>query len=254
MNHDQVDSLRAENATLQAQLSQYQEEQQALQENLEQMRALLKRLYAAQDAEHTSLSRQLHDQAGQALTGLKMDIIWLQNCRVQEDPTVREKLRAMATLADEAVYSLRTIMGELRPAILEEFGLAAVVEWQLQKFQARTGIRYRIQTPAGEPELDRHVSAVLFRVFKELLDNVHRHAFASRVDVSILASDAELIFEVKDNGRGIREAEVNARESLGLFTIREQVSAIGATVHFTAAPGQGTVTTICVPLTTPERG
>jgi signal transduction histidine kinase len=252
MNHDTVDSLRAENATLQAQLSQYQEEQQALQQDLEQMRALLNRLYAAQDAQHTSLSRQLHDEAGQALTGLKMDIIWLQNCLIREDPAVREKLQAMANLADEAVYSLRMVIGELRPVILDEFGLTAVVEWQLQKFQARTGIRYRVHTPAGEPELDRLASAVLFRVFKELLENLHRHAFASRVDVRILVSGSELIFEVKDNGRGIREAEVNARESLGLFTIREQLSAIGATVHFTGAPGQGTATIIRLPLATPE--
>lgn len=251
MNQDTVESLIADNASLRAELAISRQKQQALEESLQHIRALLNRVYTAQEAERASLSRQLHNETGQALTGLKMDVIWLQNCLAYEEPAATEKLKAMGVLVDEAVHSLRAMMGNLRPAILDDFGLAAAVEWQLQKFQARTGIRCHLQIPTGEPELDRLVCSVLFRVFKELLDNVQRHALASRVDVQILTSDDELIFRVKDNGRGITELEISARESLGLFSIQEQLSTIGATVYFAGAPAQGTITTIRLPSATP---
>jgi signal transduction histidine kinase len=247
MNHDTVESLQAEKAILQAELSRSQQEQQALEHHLQSLHAVLKRLYVTQEAERSRLSRQLHDEAGQALTGLKMDLMWLQNCLGQEEEVIGDKLKAMNLLVDDAVFSLRAVMEELRPSILDDFGLAAAVEWQLHRFQARTGIRCHVQTPHGEPALDRTVSGVLFRVFKELLDNLHRHAYASRVDVQILMRGDELIFQVQDNGRGITEQEISARESLGLISIQEQLSIIGAKVYFSGIPGKGTIATIRLP-------
>jgi signal transduction histidine kinase len=130
---------------------------------------------------------------------------------------------------------------------LEDFGLTAAVEWQLQSFQGRTGIRCYMQTPTGEPELEDLVASVLFQVFRELLDNIHRHAYASRIDVQIWLQADELLFQVKDNGRGITEQEVRASDSLGLINIQEQLSAIGAQAYFAGIPGKGTVVTIRLP-------
>jgi signal transduction histidine kinase len=237
MNQDTVESLQAE-------LLRCRQEQQTVERHLQGLRAVLRRLYVAHEAQCTSLSRHLHDETSQALTGLKMDLAWLQNCLGHEDGAIREKTKAMSLLVDEAVHSLRYVMGELRPSILDDFGLAAAVEWQLQNFQSRTGIRCHMQLPSGEPQLDAAVASVLFRVFRELLDNLYRHAYASRVEVRISRQAGELLFQVKDNGRGITEQEIKASDSLGLISMQEQLFAIGAQVHFAGTPGKGTVATI----------
>jgi signal transduction histidine kinase len=248
MSHETIQSLKKANAALKAEIAAYRQEHETLRQSTAELRLLLVRLYQMQEEERSRLARQLHNQTGQALTGLKMDIVWLQNCLTREEPAVAEKVQRMGNLVDEAIHSLRRTMGELRPAILDDLGLVAAVEWQLHEFQTRTGIYYQIDDASDDPELDPAVSIMVFRIFRELLDNVYRHAQASRVEVEIYPDADQLIVQVKDNGRGLTRTEIESNHSLGLRNMQEEASLIGAQVTFHGIEKRGTIVTIRLPL------
>jgi signal transduction histidine kinase len=148
------------------------------------------------------------------------------------------------------VTTVRRIATDLRPALLDDFGLAAAMEWQLQEFEKRSGLTCRFTTNADGETLPLAPEAVtaLFRVFQETLTNVARHAQATAVEARLELSDAQLELEVRDNGRGITRAEATGRRSLGLLGMRERVALLNGELHLDGAPGQGTRVTVRLPL------
>ena len=215
----------------------------------ENLRALAAREQSVREEERARIAREIHDQLGQALTGLKMGLTWLV-ARLPERKSVDARARSMFALIDDTIQSVRKIATLLRPEVLDQLGLAAAVGWQAREFQARTGIRCKVSLPAEPVAAGPELSTAAFRIFQELLTNVARHARATRVEVAMRVEAGRLVLEVHDNGKGIAEAELSGAKSLGLLGMRERATAFGGTVEF--AGGKGTRVTVVLPLQRPE--
>ena len=225
----------------------------ALRSSEEQLRALSGRLQSAREEEGTRIAREIHDELGGALTGLKWYLEGFDKALSASDngekaQAVREKIPQMSNLIDLTIDSVRRISSELRPGVLDDLGLVAAIEWQAQQFQQRTGINCCCDAGLEEIELSRDQAIAIFRVFQEILTNVLRHAQATQVEVKILKDAGVFILEVKDNGRGITEMERTNTRSLGLLGMRERVHLVGGEVNIDGVSGQGTTVTTRVRL------
>ena len=194
------------------------------------------------------MARDVHDELGQAMTGMKMDLAWLQK---QTGPTHKDllrKLRDMSDLVDTTIQDVRRIATELRPVMLDDLGLVPAMEWQLQEFQKRSGIRCRFTSDSEEVALDAEETTVLFRILQETLTNVARHASASRVEVSLDEEQGYVRLRVQDNGRGITQSEVDGSRCFGLLGMRERLLLRSGDFHIQGIPGRGTTVVIRLPL------
>jgi signal transduction histidine kinase len=221
----------------------------ALARSRAQLRDFAGRLRAASEKERSFIAREIHDELGQALTALKMDVFSLQSglpvsARAQVEPQTRE----MAALIDVMIDKVRTLAAELRPAVLDNLGLAAAVEWAVQQFARRTGIRCELDLPAEQPQIDADRSIDVFRILQEALANVARHAEASSVAVHLRVTPGELVLEVHDNGRGIRPNEIESAAAFGLLGMRERALLWGGEIGIRAVPQGGTCAIVCIPL------
>ena len=226
---------------------------QKFQNDLAQSRALTARLQNLREEERTHIAREIHDQLGQMLTGLKMDLAWLKN-RLAEgslgtSPALLvNKTQDMTDLIDTTIQAVRRLATELRPGILDQLGLAAAIEWQAEDFEKRSGIRCSTHSTLEEVHLDPQRATAAFRILQESLTNVVRHSKASMVTV-LLSQDAEdLVLEIDDNGQGIQEVELTARHTLGLLGMRERAAMFGGEVQIAGVPGKGTTVTARIPL------
>ena len=220
----------------------------------EQLRALSTRLQTALEEERTHIAREIHDELGGALTALKMDVSKVIGAcgngqeAVSGIEFINEKLFGALTLIDRTVESVRRIATELRPPILDSFGIVAAIEWQAEEFQKRYGIRCELNNQWNRemPE-DQALSTALFRVFQEMLTNVARHAQATAVVVRLYQDTENVLLSVSDNGRGITEGE--RRNSLGLLGMQERAATFGGKVEIRGVVGKGTDVNVKIPLT-----
>ncbi len=225
-----------------------------LEQSLRQVRALSARLQSVREEERARIAREVHDELGMALTGLRLDLAWLHG-RLSElaaaDPSRRpllDKVNGLVKAADEAIRSGRRICTELRPGVLDAFGLTAALEWHARDFQERTGIRCALDTEREVAGLDRDTATAVYRIFQEALTNVARHAEATGVRVRLQETPGWLVLEVADDGRGITEEQVYRSKSFGLLGMRERALLIGGELSVQGAPGKGTTLTLLVPL------
>jgi PAS domain S-box-containing protein len=222
---------------------------EALARSRAQLRDFAGRLRSARETERTQIAREIHDELGQALTALKMDLFSLQNTvpAPLRDPLL-VKTDEMAKLIDAMVDKVRTLATELRPAVLDSLGLSAAVEWAVRQFARRTRIECALDLPAEPLRLDADRSTDLFRILQEALTNVARHAHASRVDVHLRATPREVVLEVHDNGCGITESQTENVRSFGLLGMRERALPWGGELGVRMAPQGGTSVIACIPL------
>jgi PAS domain S-box-containing protein len=219
-----------------------------LEKSREELRYLSEHLQRAREEERTRIAREVHDELGQSLSALKIDLICLgENVPGSHDSFV-EQTKAMETQIDRAIQSVRTICSELRPPILEHFGLPAAIEWFVKDFQRRTGIRCVVKMDAAIPATDKGLSLVLFRILQESLTNILRHAEATRVTVSLKKEAHNLLLKVTDNGKGISKEQVVSPRSLGIIGIQERVRFWGGQSAFKGIPNKGTIMIISIPL------
>jgi signal transduction histidine kinase len=216
-----------------------------LRESEDKLRRLAAHLISVREEERAHIAREIHDELGQVLTGIKMEVGWLQK-RIKE-PQLLEKTESMSKLIDSTVQTVRKIATGLRPEMLDDMGLIAAVGWQAKEFQKRTGIRCRANLPP-EKKFDLDISTGLFRIFQEILTNVARHSRATRVDIELVATDERLELEVTDNGVGIPDAELRGRKSLGLLGMQERALLFGGEVNVSGTPGHGTRVSVKIPL------
>src|SRR6185436_10996602 len=191
---------------------------------------------------------EIHDELGQVLTGLKMDVSWLAQRLDAKQKALLGKTQSMCGLIDSAIGTVRKIASGLRPEILDHMGLVAAINWQAKDFQKRTGIRCRVELPPEGIKLDIERSTTTFRIFQEILTNVARHAHASRVNVKFGLTDDHMTLEVADNGVGIPETKLMNGKSLGLLGIQERALHFNGDVSINGAAGQGTRVTVSIPL------
>jgi signal transduction histidine kinase len=219
-----------------------------LRRSLDQLRALTSYLQYVREEERTRIAREVHDELGQALTGLKLDMSWLAARIVRNAKPVQEKVKTMVDHIDETIQTVRRIATELRPGILDSLGLVAALEWQANEFQSRTGIPCQVVSTVDDSQLQQQFATVFFRIYQETLTNIIRHAKATRVDVRLAEEDGALVLTVKDNGRGISEEEIANTRSIGLVGMRERAMLIGGEITLQGVPGKGTTMTLRVPM------
>jgi PAS domain S-box-containing protein len=222
--------------------------EQELESSRQQLRNLAAHAEATREGERTRIARELHDEMGQALTALKMELSWLNKTLSKDQISLREKTTSMSKLTDNAIQTVKRIAIELRPGILDDLGLAAAVEWQAEEFQRRTGIECEVCTTPEDISLDEGLSTAIFRILQETLTNVARHARATKVKISLQEKDAKLVLEVIDNGRGITEKQISDSKSLGLVGMRERVLPWQGEAEISGIRGEGTTVTVNIPL------
>ncbi len=233
-------------------ISRRKQEEDELRRSQEQMRALSNRLLTLREEERARISRSIHDEIGQMLSGLKMDLAWLKRRLDPGQESLLDKTKAMSRLIDATIQAVRRVSTELRPGILDDLGLEAAVEWQLEEFQRRTDIRCSFSSDIKENALDAGVTTTAFRILQEALTNVVRHARASQVKVNLVTGATVLTLTIRDDGRGLTDSELDDPRSIGLLGMRERARMQGGRLEIQGSGGRGTTITLWLPLTAGE--
>ncbi len=222
--------------------------EEKLKDSYEAIRTLTGYLQNVREEERLNISREIHDELGQLLTVLKMDVSWLNKKIGPENDVAREKLSEILSLVDTTVRSIRRIASELRPTLLDDLGLYAAMEWHLEEFERRSGIKPELVIPETELALPDALKIGIFRIFQESLTNVARHSEAKNVNVSLLQKDNQLILTIRDNGIGFEEGPMSTKKTLGLLGMKERSMMMGGVYNITSAKGAGTTVTVIIPL------
>jgi signal transduction histidine kinase len=234
------------NRILSAELAERELTEQRLRASEENLRALASHLQSVREEERIHIAREIHDELGQALTGLKFDINAMAKSCADDKASVAGMSQHLSQQIDRIINSVRRIASGLRPEVLDEIGLSAAIEWQAREFSRRTGIRCMVEIAPGFTDPDKDRSTALFRIFQELLTNVARHANATKVTVQL--ADSELLtLKVEDNGRGIQDQEFESPKSLGFLGLRERVLAFGGSIDVKGQEGKGTRVSVSIP-------
>ncbi|MCW3120375.1 MAG: domain S-box protein [Chitinophagaceae bacterium] len=219
-----------------------------LQQSYKDIRELASHLQNIREEERIQIARDIHDELGQQLTGLKMDVSWLNSKLPVKEKGIEEKINGMTELLDEAVRSVRRISANLRPSILDDLGLEAALEWQSQEVQKRFGIQIKFKSEFPEIELPVGIATGLFRVYQEALTNAVRHANAHTINSKLLLSGSKIILEIYDDGKGMDLNAGPTKKSFGLLGIKERVFVMNGKYEIKSEPGKGTFLSVAVPL------
>jgi PAS domain S-box-containing protein len=239
-NEDLTEHIQAQEALLRS-------EKEAFQRG--QLRALTEQMRQAREEERKEVARDLHDDIGQLLTAIKIDLTWTKRHLTKPEGEVQDRLARSIGMISDGANSVRKICAGLRPGILDDLGLPAAIEWHANDFTSRTGIPCEIKLPSNELHIDSGKSIAIFRIFQECLTNVMRHAEAKSVRVSLRGEEGTLLLTVQDDGVGFAESSVsNSTGSLGLLGMKERAQACGGDVQISSSPGNGTTVSISVPL------
>ena len=220
-----------------------------LQEKNEELRNFSTHLQKVREEEQTRIAREIHDELGQQITGLKMDVGWLRR-RLSHHIDIlaaQDKLNSMNNLMDQTIQSIRKIASQLRPSILDDLGLVAALEWQSQEFIKRFKIPVEFQSESKELNVDPAIATGLFRIFQESLTNIARHADTDKVYAKLEIPDGKLRLIIKDDGKGFDLAHADFKKSLGLVGMKERAKMIGGELELKSEPGKGTVVEVTVP-------
>jgi signal transduction histidine kinase len=239
--------LQQQARALAAQIEQRKRAESELAASREQLRALSRYLLTVREEERKRISRRVHDELGQSLSALKLDLAWLLRRLGKGQPRLSTRIDAMSASVDEIIHTVWRVASELRPLMLDDLGLVATLEWQAREFQSRSEIICELDLPEELPNLDPDHATALFRIFQETLTNVYRHAGASVVHVRLGEGPRGLDLTIQDDGVGIALEKLNSSASLGLIGMRERAQAIGAAISISGEPGQGTTVHIQLP-------
>jgi PAS domain S-box-containing protein len=222
--------------------------QEEIKHSRDQLRQLSSHLEKVREDERTSIAREIHDELGQQLTGLKMDASWIAKKIKSDDETVNVKIEGMIRLIDDTVKTVRKIASELRPGILDDLGLVAALDWQSREFEKRTGINCSFSYDSLETNFNKPIATGIFRIYQEALTNVARHAKASAVVSSLrVTADAEVEMIISDNGIGIPQSN-KERKTLGLIGMSERAIMLNGILKIHSNVGKGTTIKLKIPL------
>jgi signal transduction histidine kinase len=219
----------------------------------EQLRNLSRHLQSVREEERKGVAREIHDELGQALTAIKLTLALMKQDASALPAGATGQIAMLMRQIDDTLRSVKRIITELRPGLLDDLGLYAAIEWQAGEFQSRTGIRCILSLPEDERTVDQELATTLFRIFQETLTNVARHAGATEVRVALSFSNDGLDMTIADNGRGITEKELRDPGSFGLLGMRERALYCGGTVDITGRAGEGSTVRVSIPLPQGDR-
>jgi PAS domain S-box-containing protein len=221
--------------------------EEQLMTSREQLRQLSRHCESVREEERTNLAREIHDELGQLLTGLKIDMSWVAKRIPEGEGPLIEKITSMDGLIDKAIETIKRISTELRPGVLDYLGLAAAIEWLAQELEKHTEIKFDFRSSPKEITMDRDCATALFRICQEALTNVIRHANATRVKITLRKQANRMVLVVRDNGKGIDKEQISDPKAFGLIGMRERARFFGGEVKINGAPGQGTTVAVSIP-------
>jgi PAS domain S-box-containing protein len=219
-----------------------------------QLHALADRLQTVREEERAKLAREIHDELGQALTAIKMDLGSIFRELGDNAKPLAGAPESILKLVDQTIRTVGRIASQLRPGILNNLGLPAAIEWATAEFQTRTGIKCHLEMQEGAIVLDRERTTDIFRIFQETLTNVARHSGATELQVRLYRQNANTILEVRDNGVGIQPQHLIGTASLGIMGMRERALVLGGQLEIAGRPGEGTIVSVSIPDPSPTIG
>jgi signal transduction histidine kinase len=222
--------------------------EQELKQSHHQLRELSSYLENIREEERKHISREIHDELGQQLTLVKLDLLQMSKKLKPEEEEMIEKMKQVDQLLAETMRSVRKIATQLRPSILDNLGLVSALEWQSREFEKNFGIRCIFESLLNEPNFSTKQSNALFRIYQEALTNIARHAGATQVDAVLSQEDARFVLEIRDNGKGFRMEDMPGKKTLGLNGMRERALMIDGDFQIESAPGKGTYIHISIPI------
>ncbi len=241
--------LVAANKLMKKMIDEGKRTEEKLTKSRERLRNLSGRLQSLLEEERTRISREIHDELGQSLTALKLDLSLIRRSLASDGHAGHSaNVLAMERTANRIIRMVRRIATELRPGILDELGVAAAIEWMAKDFRERTGIPCKVKLQRMDKIANDVRETAIFRIVQEALTNVMRHAAASQVNVSLKIEGGDVIIEVRDDGIGIMENQVSGTTSLGLIGIRERVRLLEGDVEISGKPGEGTLVRVFLPV------
>lgn len=247
-SHDIIYNNKKARLVLANDITEKNEAQRRIAETSEELRQLSARLQEIREEERMHMAHEIHDELGQRLTVLKMDISWLGRKVKTEEEDIREKIKNTLSLLDGTIKIVRKIATELRPGILDDLGLIPALEWQSKEFEERSGIRVYFHSNISEIALNIQAATGLFRVFQESLTNVGRHAQATEINSSLIVENEILVLTISDNGVGFDMTQQAGRKTLGIIGMKERTKMIHGVYDIESAPGKGTTVKVTIPL------
>lgn len=225
--------------------------QRSLERSREQLRSLSTHLQTVREDERARIAREIHDELGQVLTALKLDLAWIGMKIDLGNEKIKKKVDGMNASIDTAIKSVQRISRELRPGLLDELGLVAAMEWELSKFTERSGIICDASFPPEDVSCGNIIAINLFRIFQEALTNIARHSGATRVKVGLDVEDSNIRLSLADNGCGIKPEKLNDPRSLGLIGMQERANDLGGIIRIRGRKPNGALLEVSLPLAGP---
>lgn len=236
------------NTLLKQEIAERRKMEAALQDSRERLRHLSIHLQRIREDERTSLSRELHDEFGQTLTGMKLDVSWIKRRVAADDGLVVERLDGVLAALDRTIIAVQRMSATLRPVALDDFGLRDAAELAARDVTKRTNIACHIVSEPHNIALDDTVTTEAFRILQEALTNIVRHSGAREVTILLRKRSAVFTMEISDDGKGIRKRELVSPRSIGLTGMHERAHALGGTLVIMGVRGKGTSVTLTVPI------
>lgn len=221
---------------------------ETLQQSYSDIRELAAHLQKVREEERTAMAREIHDELGQQLTGIKMDVSWLYKKMQPAENDIKDKFGTTLQLIDSTVKTVRRLATELRPPMLDDLGLIAAMEWQSSEFEKRSGVSTEFINETHQQLIPPALATGIFRIFQESLTNIARHAAAEKITTVLNYSDNLLTLSIRDNGKGFVVKESGPVKTLGLLGMKERTLVMGGKYKIESEPGAGTVVTVTVPL------
>jgi PAS domain S-box-containing protein len=220
--------------------------EQELEASRQQLRELAVNVQKAREEEKTRIARELHDDLGQQLTALKMDLSWLAH-RVPGEAALTEKIQSMQALTNTSVTSLRRIASDLRPTMLDDLGLGPAIEWLAQDFSQRCGVKVHLNIADHSLRLTQDAETAIYRILQESLTNVTRHAKASNVFITMAQTENGFSLTVRDDGIGLAPGSTRKAKSFGLLGMKERVHVFSGTIYIGSQSDGGTTVEVMLP-------
>lgn len=223
--------------------------EEELKESHKQLRNLALHLQNVREEERGRIARDIHDELGQVLTVIKFDADFVSKKLNEDQNLLRERTEVIAEISDKAIQTVKKIATELRPALLDDLGIAAAMEWQAGEFQRTTGIECDLVFGSWNALVDKEIATTIFRIFQEALTNVTRHSGATSVNAVLKMDTDSVILEVVDNGKGITEKEASKVGSFGLIGMEERIYPWDGQLTVSGVRGEGTTVKVLIPFT-----
>ncbi len=221
-----------------------------LKKSHDQLRHLAAHLQSVREDEKKHIVREIHDDLGQSLTALKMNLSGIA-AKLSISPrnkAIAEELNAAIGLVSSTIGTVKQICTELRPPLLDHLGIGAAIEWQCEEFQKRSGVECQIAVPSDIFTVDMDIAIALFRVFQEALTNVLKHSQATKVEASLKENNGKIVLKIHDNGVGITEKQMSKRHSFGILGMSERLYSLGGTISINGQEQSGTIVTVIIPV------